>query len=665
MFGKVLIANRGEIACRIIRTATRMGISTIAVYSEPDKNALHVQQADEAYLIGPAPATKSYLNQEAIIQTALNAGAEAIHPGYGFLSENPEFAKRCQKANLVFIGPPPEVIREMAIKSRAKSLLHQAGIPVTPGYHGTVQNSETLEKEAQTLGFPLLIKADRGGGGKGIRLVNDFREFKDALLAAQREAAGAFAQGDVILEKYLKAARHIEVQIFRDSFGNTVHLFERDCSLQRRHQKIIEESPAPNLDEKLRTAIHNAATTVAKTIDYVGAGTVEFLVDKDGKFYFMEVNTRLQVEHPVTEMITGQDLVEWQLRVAAGEPLPLLQSEIQQSGHAIEARIYAEDPNNNFMPSSGAIYYFSPPATAPNIRFENGIQSGDKVTPYYDPILSKLIIHGKNRAEAIRQLHLSLTDFQLAGIATNIVFLKNITEHHIFTSGTYTTYTIDSDLNSFLPEERVSDEILATAALYVLLRDEQHSIYRAQMSSEPNSPWNCTRGYRLNDGFKRIISLMIDGRIVQLHTAFDGAGYHIHLPSKTLYLRGTLDESDKLVLQIENRQMSYQTASLNDNLTLFDASSSFTFIVSHDTQEHGTGTATDTDFRSPLPATISTIFITPGTQVNKGDALLSLEAMKMEYTIKAPFDGEVEDVLCYEGGQVDEGDLLIRFTQIR
>ncbi len=436
LFGKILIANRGEIARRVIRTCRKLGVRTVAIYSDADKHAAFVREADEAVLIGPAPASDSYLRGDRIIAAAVNAGVEAIHPGYGFLSENAEFAEQCASAGIVFIGPTPDAIRAMALKGAAKALMTEAGVPVTPGYHGDDQSTDGLQREADRIGYPVLIKAVAGGGGKGMRRVDKASDFADALVSAQREGQNAFGDPKVLIEKYVEVPRHIEIQLFADNHGNVVHLFERDCSLQRRHQKVIEEAPAPNLPDAIRHAMGQAAVKAAKAIGYRGAGTVEFIVDVSGgidtaDFYFMEMNTRLQVEHPVTEAITGVDLVEWQLRVAAGEPLPLTQDQLRIDGHAFEARLYAEDPQNDFLPVTGILQKLEFPATA---RIESAVEQGDAVSVFYDPMIAKIIVHGRDRTQALARMRQALIETRLAGMATNLAFLRRLMSDPDFAS---------------------------------------------------------------------------------------------------------------------------------------------------------------------------------------------------------------------------------------
>ena len=470
MFSKILIANRGEIACRVIRTARRLGIHTVAVYSDADAKALHVEMADEAINIGPAPARDSYLRAEAILDAAKRTGAEAIHPGYGFLSENAAFAEACADAGVVFIGPPASSIRAMGGKSEAKALMETAGVPLVPGYHGEDQSPELLRAEAKRIGFPVLIKASAGGGGKGMRVVTSLEEFDDQLNGAKREAINSFGDDRVLIERYVTRPRHVEIQVFADTQGNCVYLFERDCSIQRRHQKVVEEAPAPNLDPHTRRRMGEAAVAAAKAIGYVGAGTVEFLLDEDGSFFFMEMNTRLQVEHPVTEYITGQDLVEWQLRVAAGGPLPLNQDQLSIHGHAIEVRLYAEDPQKGFLPQTGRLEHLVFPPEDAFVRVDTGVRSGDAISIHYDPMIAKLIVWADDRSSAVRRLRTALSQTQVVGLGANTEFLLAIASHPAFLAADLDTGFIERHETDLLPEPApAGDDVLALAALGVLL----------------------------------------------------------------------------------------------------------------------------------------------------------------------------------------------------
>ena len=531
MFSSVLIANRGEIAVRVIRTARRRGLRTIAVYSDADAQALHVRMADEAHAIGASPAAQSYLSIATIVAVAKATGAECIHPGYGFLSENAAFAEACRDAGIVFVGPPPAAIRAMGLKDRAKALMEKAGVPVVPGYHGDKQDAAFLKRKAYEIGYPVLIKAVAGGGGKGMRRVDGDGAFHAALASAQREAKAAFGDDKVLLEKYLLKPRHIEIQVFGDSHGNAVHLFERDCSLQRRHQKVLEEAPAPGMPLAMRKAMGDAAVAAAKAIGYVGAGTVEFIADvshglKADAFYFMEMNTRLQVEHPVTEMITGQDLVEWQLRVAGGEPLPLAQHALAIHGHAIEARVYAEDPARGFLPATGTLRRLRPPAESAHVRIDSGIREGDAVTPYYDPMVAKLIVWDHDRAAALRRLVGALTSYQIAGLTTNIAFLADVARHPAFVAADLDTGFIERHAADLLPgPQPISDRVLALACLGVLLHRKAEAGAAAARSPDPWSPWHAVDGWRLNDEGRSDLRLAAGDQEYAVAVRYSGTGW--------------------------------------------------------------------------------------------------------------------------------------------
>ncbi|MDX1606051.1 MAG: biotin carboxylase N-terminal domain-containing protein, partial [Candidatus Competibacterales bacterium] len=500
MFDTVLIANRGEIACRIARTCRRLGIRSVGVYSDADRGALHVEACDEARRLGPAPARDSYLRIDRVIEAARNSGAGAIHPGYGFLSENADFAEACAAAGLVFIGPPAAAIRAMGSKAAAKALMEKAGVPLVPGYHGTDQDPDRLAAEAERIGYPMLLKASAGGGGKGMRIVERPEVFAEALAAARREAAAAFGDERMLVEKYLLRPRHIEVQVFADGHGNALHLFERDCSIQRRHQKIVEEAPAPGLDAARRAAMGDAAIAAARAVDYQGAGTVEFIAEADGGFYFMEMNTRLQVEHPVTEMITGQDLVEWQLRVAAGEPLPLDQARLAPNGHALEVRLYAEDPARDFLPATGTLVHLRFPEPGGPVRIDTGVRPGDRIDIHYDPLLAKLIVHDRDRAAALRRLRTALAACGVVGVTSNLAFLQAIADHPAFADDLPDTGFVERHLEALLPAPQPApDTVLALAALGELLHIDAAAQAAAAHDPDPWSPWHATDGWRLND----------------------------------------------------------------------------------------------------------------------------------------------------------------------
>ncbi|MET0322880.1 MAG: acetyl-CoA carboxylase biotin carboxylase subunit, partial [Duganella sp.] len=519
MFTKILIANRGEIACRVAATARRLGVKTVAVYSEADANAQHVDSCDEAILIGPAAASESYLRGDKIIAAALATGAQAIHPGYGFLSENADFADACAQAGLVFIGPPASAMRAMGSKSAAKSLMEQADVPLVPGYHGERQDPDFLQAQADRIGYPVLLKASAGGGGKGMRVVDSSAQFKDALASCKREAISSFGDDQVLAEKYLQRPRHIEIQVFADTNGNYIYLFERDCSVQRRHQKVLEEAPAPNMPPERRAAMGEAAVAAARAVGYVGAGTVEFIANQDGSFYFMEMNTRLQVEHPVTEMITGTDLVEWQLRVAAGEPLPKLQHDLAIHGHAIEARIYAENPDKGFLPSIGTLRHLGLPAAvsfelggdanAPAaVRIDSGVRAGDAISPYYDPMIAKLIVWGANRQQALARMVQALSQYQVVGLNTNVAFLKRLVQGQAFATADLDTGLIERHHDTlFAAAKAAPDAALALACAAVMAEERQGAqALTGAWHAGAGDPWSRATGWRLNQPYLRALS---------------------------------------------------------------------------------------------------------------------------------------------------------------
>lgn len=663
MFKKILIANRGEIACRVIRTASAMGIGTVAVYSEADRGARHVKMADEAYCIGPAPAVTSYLHFENILKVAQQTHAEAIHPGYGFLSENPDFASACEDAGVIFVGPPAKVITEMGIKGRAKEIMDEAGIPVIPGGYVDAGNLKDLEQQAGLAGYPLLIKADRGGGGKGIRLVESKGELIEAIGTAGREAASAFGNSSLLWEKQIRGARHIEVQIFRDSHGNTLHLFERDCSLQRRHQKIIEEAPAPGLSEELLGKLYDAAVTAADAVGYIGAGTVEFLVDRDSEFYFLEINTRLQVEHPVTEMITNRDLVNWQLLVAAGDSLPCSQEEVQLSGHAIEVRIYAEDPARDFMPSTGRIEFLREPELLSGMRIDGGISEGDSVTPYYDPILSKLIVHGQTRTEAIEKLLRGLFDYHLAGVVTNIDFLIKLASDDAFVAAKHTTQYVDDSIESMAIEQEVPAEMIAYAALgHVSFLQESATASFAE-TVDSHSPWSSCLGFRLNEPDMLSIRLKCRGNDYEVHVYPDDV-FTVKVGTERFIMSDIQCVKSSLNCRVNGRNVTAELCHHKSNLTLFCGGRTILFTLIDKTIGEGAGDGEGNSLRAPIPGNVTGVMVKNGQQVKKGDTIMVLEAMKMEYIIKAPDDGKVVKLLYAEGDSVEERDRLLEFKHL-
>ena len=657
MFRKILIANRGEIACRVIRTARRLGIATVAVHSEADRNALHVELADEAWPIGPAPARDSYLNIAAILDAAKRSGAEAMHPGYGFLSESPVFAEACEAAGLVFIGPPASTIRTMGSKAAAKALLQREGVPLVPGYHGEDQTSTRLLDEAERIGFPVLIKASAGGGGRGMRVVNRAAEFDPALAAARREAGAAFGDDRVLIEKYLKQSRHIEVQVFADQHGNTVHLFERDCSIQRRHQKVIEEAPAPLLDAAQRAGLGDAAVAVARAVGYIGAGTVEFIAEA-GAFYFIEMNTRLQVEHPVTEAVTGLDLVEWQLRVAAGEPLPLCQQDLVLRGHAIEARLYAEDPGREFLPQTGILRRLRlPPAEI--ARVDTGVREGDAVTPFYDAMIAKIIVHGEDRAAAVGRLRRALAETAALGVVTNRDFLTRVAEHPEFVSGDGDTAFIERNREALLALQPAPVAAVAAAALSRLMQRAAAAEAAAMCSADPFSPWARSDGWRLSGRARQDVALR-DGAEELLISATPEAGaWQLQLGDDTVLadLESGTDGLRPLVLDGVRQRVVVLNQGPETAVFLVDGS--WRFIERDPLAPSDAEDATAGRLTAPMPGRVAQVMAEPGMTVRRGEPLMIIEAMKMEHTITTPADGVVEAVRFAAGDLVEEGAELI------
>ncbi|ADV13959.1 acetyl/propionyl/methylcrotonyl-CoA carboxylase subunit alpha [Mesorhizobium sp. M7A.F.Ca.US.014.04.1.1] len=650
MFAKILIANRGEIACRVIRTARKLGVRTVAIYSDADAKSLHVEMADEAVHIGASPVGESYLRGDKIIAAALATGAQAIHPGYGFLSENPDFVDQVTAAGLIFIGPSAASIRAMGLKDAAKRLMEKAGVPVVPGYHGEAQEIVLLASKAREIGYPVLIKARAGGGGKGMRRVEHPDEFSEALSSARREAKAAFGDDRVLVEKYVDKPRHVEVQVFGDNLGNVVHLYERDCSAQRRHQKVIEESPAPGMTPALRKAMTEAAVKAAKAINYSGAGTIEFIVDasqglKADRFWFMEMNTRLQVEHPVTEMVTGTDLVEWQLRVASGEKLPKTQSEIALVGHAFEARIYAEDAAKGFLPATGTLHHLKFPDAAPQgatIRIETGVRAGDAISPYYDPMIAKLVVHATDRQAALEALGAALSRTEIAGSTVNTAFLAALAADPDFAAGDVDTSLIARHQTALTEVAPPTGETIAAAAV---------AASGAGASPSPNDPWSSLAGYahfhsvarrtRLKFGEDEIVakvSVRHDGRFqVTLDKPYDDTNSHDFRSTPRL-------------------------ARWPGHITLFEGAVGYTFTVPDPLARADEAAAGSGSLRAPMPGLVKLVRVGKGDAVIKGQPLLILEAMKMEHTIAAPHDGVIAEIAT-EGVQVTDGTVLVRFVE--
>ena len=665
MFNKILIANRGEIACRVAATCRRLGIASVAVYSDADANAKHVFACDEAVHIGGSTVAESYLRIERIIEAARATGAQAVHPGYGFLSENEDFAHACEKAGIVFIGPPVSAIAAMGSKAAAKALMHSAAVPLVPGYHGYDQDAALLHGEADSIGYPVLLKASAGGGGKGMRVVERSEDFAAALASCKREAASSFGNDRVLIEKYLMRPRHVEVQVFADTQGGAVWLFDRDCSVQRRHQKVLEEAPAPGLDSSLRVAMGQAAVAAARAVNYVGAGTVEFIMTGDA-FYFMEMNTRLQVEHPVTEMVTGLDLVEWQLRVASGEPLPLTQDELRVDGHAIEARIYAENPARGFLPSTGTLKHLRMPAgveftlgdaagSRAAVRIDSGVREGDTITPFYDPMIAKLIVHGATREEALARMNRALRECEVVGPHTNVEFLQRIVTSEPFSSADLDTGLIERHHEAlFAPLQKPLKEALALACGALLTREGD--------AADGASPWDALSHWRLNGGYAQKLSWRDVDRDAAFSATFARDG-----DTQTLDHAGQCDSftwwrgesAHEFGATIGDSRVTGRVFIDGDVFHVFCRGFAVAFewqnLLAHAADvEHGEGRLT-----APMPGKVIAVLVEPGTVVEKGAPLIVMEAMKMEHTIGAPAAGTVAEVLYAVGDQVADGAQLL------
>ena len=652
MFAKILIANRGEIACRVMRTARRMAVATVAVYSEADAGALHVAMADEAWPIGPPSPRHSYLDAEKIIDAARASGAEAIHPGYGFLSENAKFAEACAAAGLVFIGPSPAAIRAMGSKAAAKALMEQHGVPVVPGYHGAAQDDDRLLAEAERIGFPVMLKASSGGGGRGMRIVRTAAEFGRALDGARREAKGAFGDDTMLVERYLERPRHIEVQVFGDQHGNHVHLYERDCSIQRRHQKIVEEAPAPGLDEARRQFIGEAAVAAARAVSYVGAGTVEFIapigVDNDA-FYFMEMNTRLQVEHPVTEAVTGLDLVEWQLRVAAGERLPLRQPEIPLKGHAIEVRLYAENPARNFLPATGTLQVLHLP-DGDGIRVDSGVRAGDAVTPYYDPMIAKIIGSAPDRGAARARLLRALADTAVVGVATNLGLLARVVADPDFAADTVDTGFI----------ERRRDALLAPAGPPPQFALAAAALSRLPDVSDGSDPWDRGDGWRINLGpAEQTLIVRHDGEEQAVAATHTSDGWRLEFADGIRHAAAELLPDHRIALTLDGVRRTLRVVAANGAISVFDGGERWDFDVLDPLAPPAGAALGPGRLTAPMPGRIVQLLVASGDPVRQGQPLLVIEAMKMEHTIAAPRDGTVAAVHYAPGDLVEEGAELI------
>lgn len=662
MFSKILVANRGEIACRVIRTARRMGIATVAVYSDADADSLHVAMADEAVAIGEAPARESYLRIERVIEAARQTGAEAIHPGYGFLSENAAFCEACDAAGITFIGPPTPAIEAMGSKSAAKRIMEEAGVPLLPGFHGEEQDPALLLETAEKIGFPVLLKAVAGGGGKGMRRVDDASEFNEELDAARREAQSSFGDSKMLVEKFLTRPRHVEIQVFCDGHGNGVYLAERDCSIQRRHQKVIEEAPAPGLSDETRVAMGEAAVRAAQAIDYRGAGTVEFLLDVDGAFFFMEMNTRLQVEHPVTEMITGQDLVEWQLRVAAGEALPLSQEQVTVSGHAFEARIYAEDPERDFLPATGTLTYLRAPEESDQVRVDTGVRQGDEVSIHYDPMIAKLIVWDRDRASALRQLAMALSRYRVAGVTTNIDFLYDIATSEPFRQVKLDTHFIEEHRELLFQCDSADEaQEIALGSLFLLLSRRLQAEREAARHGDPHSPWHSHSAWRMNEPHRHRVTLDYRGREVDVSAEqLDSGDYRLAFEDSTIVAGGSLRE-DSLRADIDGFQQTLSFAEHDGTWSAYRSSGAFHFREQladlGDADLAGAGG----NPRAPMNGVVVQLLAKVGSTVEADAPLLVMEAMKMEHTIRAPVAGTVTEFFFQAGELVDGDAELLNF----
>ncbi len=674
MFTKILIANRGEIACRVAATARRMGIKTVAVYSDADANSKHVAVCDEAVNIGPAAAKESYLCGDKIIAVALATGAQAVHPGYGFLSENADFADACVEAGLVFIGPPASSMRAMGSKSAAKSLMEKANVPLVPGYHGENQDADFLQEQGDRIGYPVLLKASAGGGGKGMRVIERSEDFKAALASCKREAISSFGDDKVLAEKYLTRPRHIEIQVFADTHGNCVYLHERDCSVQRRHQKVLEEAPAPGMTLDRRAAMGNAAVAAATAVGYVGAGTVEFIANQDGSFYFMEMNTRLQVEHPVTEMITGTDLVEWQLRVAAGQPLPKQQDELEIHGHAIEARIYAENPEKGFLPSIGTLRHMDTPSAvtfelggtpggAPAaVRIDSGVRQGDAISPFYDPMIAKLIVWGADRKQALARMSQALAEFQLVGLASNIAFLKRLVEGQAFSSADLDTGLIERNGDTLFPPAKAAPVGALALAAVALIESEKAA--SAGVSANPADPWGNALGWRLNSAYQRQLWFADEytgEKGYQVRMTYHPQGWDLSVGGIDADVSVTARDGADLSIKLGATSLHGTVRRDGEVFHVFTGGRHFSLHYNDPMAHAGEAEAAGGRLTAPMPGKVVAVLATKGQQVRKGDPLVIMEAMKMEHTIAAPGDGLVEEILYQVGDQVADGAPLLAF----
>ncbi|MBL8470638.1 MAG: acetyl/propionyl/methylcrotonyl-CoA carboxylase subunit alpha [Rhodocyclaceae bacterium] len=663
MFDKILIANRGEIACRVIKTARRMGMRTVAVYSEADAGARHVRLADEAVLIGPAAARESYLVIENVIAAARQTGAQAIHPGYGFLSENEAFCAACDEAGIVFVGPPVAAIRAMGSKSEAKKLMEKAGVPLTPGYHGDEQAPDYLHAQAEGIGYPVLIKAAAGGGGKGMRLVEKGEDFQEMLASCRREARSAFGDEHVLIEKYITRPRHVEIQVFGDTLGNYVYLFERDCSVQRRHQKVLEEAPAPGMTAARRAAMGKAAVDAARAVGYTGAGTVEFIAQQDGSFYFMEMNTRLQVEHPVTEMITGLDLVEWQLRVAAGEPLPLAQEQLAIRGHALEARIYAEDPARGFLPSTGRLVHLATPPEGVNVRIDTGVEEGDAISQHYDPMIAKLIVWDQNRERACARMLQALAEYRVVGVANNIEFLSRLVACPAFAQADLDTGLIERESGYLFPQDdAVPDDVYRVAALAELMREAHRAQEAARRTSDAASPWHARDGWRLNAAAWRELLFRRGEQQIAVQVAYRSNAFLLGMHGGSVAARGEPAGRGRLRVELDGTRMDATVIAAGEKRHVFLHGRAWQLACVDPLHQTTEGGGAEGGLLAPMPGKVIALIAEPGSRVAKGAPLLILEAMKMEHTIKAPAAGTVRAFRHQVGDQVGDGAELVDFA---
>ena len=664
MFKKILIANRGEIACRVAATAKRLGIQTVAVYSDADAQAKHVAACDEAVHIGGNAPKDSYLRWERILDAAQQTGAQAIHPGYGFLSENEDFANACAQAGLAFIGPPASAIRAMGLKAESKQLMEKAGVPLVPGYHGTDQNPELLQSEADRIGYPALIKASAGGGGKGMRLVEKREDFAAALASCQREAINSFGNDAVLIEKYVQRPRHIEIQVFGDTQGNVVYLFERDCSVQRRHQKVLEEAPAPGMTPALRAKMGEAAVAAAKAVGYVGAGTVEFIVEQPGgydqpeamQFYFMEMNTRLQVEHPVTEAITGEDLVEWQLCVAAGQPLPKRQDELQIIGHAIEARICAENPDNGFLPATGTLHVYRKPACSSfaisDVRVDDGVREGDAISPFYDSMIAKLIVHGDTREQTLARLDAALAQTQIVGLSSNVQFLRHVVKSEAFAQAKLDTALIEREKAVLFQQTAVPTPLAVAIAVAQQLQAEQ--------ALETADPFSRRDGWHSHGTVRRSFTFVQDSATIQAVLTY---GRHGTPQLQVGDVEAPLHwqpQGDGLLVEFAGARSTAQVHVTGEARHIFTPRGAAVLQLQDPLAHAGEGHSEGGRLTAPMPGKLVSFAVKAGDTVTKGQALAVMEAMKMEHTIAAPADGVVQELLYAPGDQVAEGAELIR-----